>query len=102
MADGIQKLVGQVRAKAWVDKGFRKALLENPKKAIEELFDITLQEQFKINVVEEKPDSITIVLPAQLNESELTDDELETVAGGGWGCFCDCFSADCFDTTCFG
>lgn len=97
--DSIQKLVDQARAKAWVDKGFRKALIADPKKAIEGLFNITLPEQMKFSVLEEKSDSITIVLPAQLSDGELSDDQLETVAGG-WGCFCDCVTADCFGLSC--
>jgi len=98
--DSIQKLVDQVRAKAWVDKGFRNALTADPKKAIEELFNITLPEKLNFSVLEEKPDSITIVLPAQLNDGELSDDQLDSVAGGGWGCFCDCVTADCFSLGC--
>lgn len=101
MAEDVQKLVGQIRAKAWVDKGFRKALAEDPKKAIEELFGINLPEKLNINIVEENPGSLTIVLPAQLNEAELTDDQLDAVSGG-WGCICDCFNVDCFDTACYG
>lgn len=97
--DSVQKLVDQARAKAWVDKGFRKALIADPKKAIEELFSITLPEKLKFSVLEEKQDCITIVLPSQLNDGELSDDQLDAVAGG-WGCFCDCVSADCFDLGC--
>lgn len=97
--DSIQKLVDQARAKAWVDKGFRKALIADPKKAIEELFGITLPEKLKFNILEEKPDSITIVIPAQLNDGELSDDQLDAVAGG-WGCFCDCVDVDCFAVGC--
>lgn len=97
--DSIQKLVDQAKAKAWVDKGFRKALIADPKKTIEELFKITLPENLKFSVQEEKPDTITITLPAQASDGELSDDQLDAVAGG-WGCFCDCFSADCFDLSC--
>ncbi len=97
--DSIQKLVDQARAKAWVDKGFRKALVADPKKAIEELFKITLPENLKFSVVEEKPDTVTITLPTQANDGELSDDQLDAVAGG-WGCFCDCVSADCFTIGC--
>lgn len=97
--DSIQKLVDQARAKAWVDKGFRKALIADPKKAIEGLFGITLPEKLNFNILEEKSDSITIVLPAQLNDAELSDDQLDAVAGG-WGCFCDCVTADCFGLSC--
>lgn len=97
--DSIQKLVDQARAKAWVDNGFRKALTADPKKAIEDLFKITLPEKLKFSVQEDKADHITIVLPAQLNEAELSDDQLDAVAGG-WGCFCDCVTADCFGISC--
>lgn len=97
--DSIQKLVDQAKAKAWVDKGFRKALIADPKKTIEDLFKITLPENLKFNVQEEKPDTVTINLPAQASDGELSDDQLDAVAGG-WGCFCDCFSTDCFSISC--
>jgi hypothetical protein len=79
------------------DDVFRQRLLENPKAAIEEEASIQLPEGIEIRSVEETPDTVYIVLPgrpADVRAGELSDRELESVAGGegagdewsaGWG-----------------
>ena len=79
------------------DDVFRQRLLENPKTAIEEKLGTRLPEGVEIRAVEETLDTVYIVLPARpadVGAGELSDRELEGVAGGegmgeewsaGWG-----------------
>jgi hypothetical protein len=79
------------------DDAFRQRLLENPKAAIEEGSGIQLPEGIEIRAVEETPDTVYILLPGRptdVRAGELSDRELESVAGGegagdewsaGWG-----------------
>ena len=77
-------------AKAWKDPEFHKQLLADPKATFEEMIkehypEVKLPASLKINVVEEKPNEITLVLPvnpADLVDKEISDEELEGVAGG--------------------
>lgn len=53
------------------DEKFREALLRDPKKAIEEKFDIKTPEKLKIVAVEDTADTIHLVLPPKLDEGDL-------------------------------
>ena len=67
------------------DDAFRQRLLENPKAAIEDELGIQLPEGIEIRAVEETPDTVYIALPgrpADVRAGELSDRELESVAGG--------------------
>ena len=72
--------------KALEDENFRRELLSNPKAVIEKEAGQTIPEGVEVKIVEEAPNSVTIVLPRKPSESEtteeLTDDNLEKVAGG--------------------
>ena len=87
-----QKLEQQLIEKAMKNESFRKQLIKNPGAAIEAETGMKIPEMIKIHVLEEDYQSFYIILPAQKRESEdeLTDAELEHVAGGYTG-----------DTTCF-
>jgi hypothetical protein len=80
------------------DDAFRHRLLEDPKAAVEEELGTRLPEEVQVIAVEETQDTIYLVLPfsSPLGEvSELSDEELQTVAGGGdtfWGATCSCGS----------
>ena len=80
----------QIIAKAWRDPEFKKRLLTDPKGVFEEELQ-KLQEGAKlpadlnIQVLEEHPKQVYLVLPQnpeELLEGELTDEQLESVAGG--------------------
>jgi hypothetical protein len=90
-----QKLI----EKAMKDESFRKQLIENPKEVIEAEFGKKIPESIKINVLEEDAQTVYLVLPqvsAQNSEMELTDAELNTVAGGTWSWDeCDSFMEGC-------
>jgi hypothetical protein len=90
--DQKQQLEQQLIEKAMKDETFRKLLVENPVAAIEAETGMKIPETITIKVLEEDHQSFYIILPAQKRESEdeLTDAELEQIAGGYTG-----------DTTCF-
>jgi hypothetical protein len=67
------------------DDTCRQRLLENLKAAMEEESDTRLPEGIEIRAVDETPDTIFIVLPvrpADVEDGEPPDRELEGVAGG--------------------
>ncbi|MCB1095454.1 MAG: NHLP leader peptide family RiPP precursor [Verrucomicrobiales bacterium] len=62
---------------------YRDALLADPKKTIETQLNSTLPEGVSVEVVQESPNKIYIRLPHVVAEgSELSDEDLEQVAGG--------------------
>ena len=80
------------------DDAFRQRLLADPKAAVEEELGTRLPNEVQVIAVEETAETIYLVLPSAspLGEGgELSDRELETVAGGGstaWGETCSCGS----------
>src|SRR5919107_3807179 len=71
------------------DEDFRRRLLEDPKAAVERELGSALPEGVQVRVVEETPDTIYLVLPSASalgdRGGELSEEELEAVAGGGGG-----------------
>ena len=81
-----QQLEKQLIEKAFKDESFRKQLVENPGAAIEAETGRKIPETVKIKVLEEDPQTVYLVLPDTLGmsgQNELTDEELNSVAGGG-------------------
>jgi hypothetical protein len=73
--------------KAWEDEAFRQELLANPKAVYTREAERELPEDLQIEIVDEPPGVIKLVLPpnpvpANVDE-QLTEEELEAVAGGG-------------------
>jgi hypothetical protein len=66
-------------AKAWGDDAFRTRLLADPNAALAGE-GITAPEGKKFAIVEDTDDVLHVVLPAR--PTELSDDELDSVAGG--------------------
>ncbi len=75
--------IRQVVHKATHDEAFRKQVMNDVHSAIKDISDQEVPQDFKINVVDGTGYQLTIVLPA-MNPSgdELSDRELDTVAGG--------------------
>jgi hypothetical protein len=70
------------------DESFRKQLIENPGAAIEAETGIKIPETMSIKVLEEDPKTVYLILPAKPIENadlELSEAELESVAGGTGG-----------------
>ena len=89
-----QQLEQQLIEKAMKDESFRRHLIENPGAAIEAEMGIKIPESISIKVLEESQQTFYIILPARKKEGEdeLTETELEQVAGGYTGditCFAD-------------
>jgi hypothetical protein len=80
------------------DEDFRRRLLENPKGTVDREMGIRLPEYIEVRAVEESTDTIYLVLPSVSvvgsGGGELSDQDLDAVAGGGtqqpsWDLPCD-------------
>ena len=84
----VHKILNEVARKSSVDPEFRKLCLTDPNAAIARVSETPLPENFRIRFVENEGANMTVVLPdLAIAEEELSDAELETVAGGAptWG-----------------
>ena len=76
--------------KGLADESFRQRLLEDPKGTVEQELGTRLPEEVRVVAVEETADTIYLVLPgtpmAGGGGVELSDQQLESVAGG-WDMF---------------
>ena len=89
------------------DEDFRQKLLDDPKAALEQELGDRLPESMEVRAVEESADTIYLVLPSTSavgEGGEISDQELESVAGGavagGDGRIVDTFSGNTCDTIC--
>ncbi|MDB9513472.1 proteusin family RiPP peptide OspA [Kamptonema animale CS-326] len=74
----------QLAIKALKDPSFREKLKANPKAVISEEFNTQVPDDLTIEVVEETATKMYLVLPApEAVEEELSEEQLEAVAGGG-------------------
>lgn len=83
-----QKLLQTIITKSWEDNIFKKELIANPVKAIENLTGkrIKIPENKTMTVVDQSDTSIIYLnIPAEPNmeDIELTEEQLEIIAGGG-------------------
>lgn len=81
----LYKIWGQMQKKAWANKSFKEKLLNNPKETFNE-FGIDLDDK-KIQIHDySKDDVIHLSLNSPPTVVELSEKELEKVAGAG--CIC--------------
>jgi Mg2+/Co2+ transporter CorC len=83
--DQIRDYELDIIVKAWRDEPFRKRLLSDPKKAIEQEFDIVVPPDVQISVHEENEHSLHLIVPSvpsNFSATNLSDDELREVIGG--------------------
>jgi hypothetical protein len=86
----IDNTIDIIMKKSSIDKEFRKRVIEEPEKVIEEVSGKQVPSEFKIKVIENYTGyDQTFVLNDYMSE-ELSDEELDNVAGGrGCGDQCD-------------
>lgn len=75
----------QVIVRAREDELFRRRLLADPRAVLAEEYNVHIPENVEVRVLEDTSGTISLVLPAAEDAlEELSDEELETVAGGSW------------------
>jgi hypothetical protein len=76
----IQDIVAGFAAK---NPKYRAALRKNPKKVLAAQMNQDLPANLKVKMVEDTADTVHLVLPIEAKGDELSDADLEAVAGGG-------------------
>lgn len=84
-----RKTFQAIARKAASDPAFRKVALANPAQAVKQVSGLDLPSGFKLRFVENQGANLTMVLPDPAAATgELTDKDLEEVAGGRCGVSC--------------
>ena len=80
-----QEIQKKIILRALQDEAFKQKLLNNPKQVIEEELCVKLSADLQINVVQETPNSVYLVLPhtqVQTENQKLSPEEMDIIAGG--------------------
>ena len=79
-----QPLEAQLIDRALQDEAFRQELVRDPKGVFARELGIAIPEHIQVQVLEESPTTVYLVLPQPVPEAgaELSDEELAAVAGG--------------------
>jgi len=78
----VMEIQMQLTAKAWQDESFKQRLLHDAKATMVQELGVTLPEVLDIQFFVEDDHHQYVVLPPGVAGKELSDEELETVAGG--------------------
>ncbi len=76
------ELEAKLVAQAWKDEAFKQELISNPKVVLERELGQKMPESTDIQVLEETGNAFYIVLPQKPSVDELSEEQLEAVAGG--------------------
>lgn len=71
----------RIRERAEADPAFRRELLAKPREALEAELGVQIPENVSVQVHEESLSEVHLVLPA--SQEDLSDADLELIAGGG-------------------
>ena len=96
-ASGREQMERRLVERSLQDDTFRRRLLEEPKRTVEEELGTRLPEGVRVVAVEETAETIYLVLPStspHAEAGELSDQDLEAVAGGGTWADPTCASCD--------
>ena len=79
-----QEIEAHIIAQAWKDEDYKQKLLSDSKQVFEQEFGVELPAEMNIQVLEEDFSNLYFVLPMRpdLSKVELSDEQLEAVAGG--------------------
>jgi|GEM_PF-1001340 len=81
-----EKMLETIIARAWEDPEFKASFMADPRGVLKSEFGYEYPDSISLRVVEETAEERCIVLPFnQGTEAELSESELETVAGGVTG-----------------
>jgi hypothetical protein len=72
----------QIIAKAWCDETFLQELLRDPKVSVARELTVALPDELNLQFLVEDGDRQYLILPLETQGMELTDEQLEAVAGG--------------------
>ena len=96
-ASGREQMERRLVERSVQDADFRRRLLGEPKRTVEEELGTRLPEGVRVVAVEETAETIYLVLPSDSphgDGGELSDQDLEAVAGGGTWTDPTCASCD--------
>lgn len=83
-ADFRSDMEARVVERAIKDESFRRQLIADPHAALQQVLGVSLPGTVSIEVVEETPGTMYLVLPpADTGSRELSEEEVGAVAGGG-------------------
>ena len=79
-------LKSRIIAAALTEPAFRDKLVREPRAAISARFKVTLPAKLQVEVLQDTPDKVTIVLPLLPGSGQLPDELLDAVSGGAAQC----------------
>lgn len=80
-----KQMLAAILERSTTDQAFRQRLLTHPRTAIEQAFGVVIPSTFNIRFVEKDPsvDALVVLPDAVGHGGELSDRDLDAVAGGG-------------------